>query len=129
MSRNIESIVHNHRVAAARRAANRPIWDARINIKGILGEYRDFGDDLTPEQVVEIYRRLHAALKAGVPAHWLDHGSEQFSFDLDELMDEFGQATPESFQLGDEKLLPVDELNDWLERLYDWADSRRVWLG
>lgn len=23
----------------------------------------------------------------------------------------------------------VDEFNEWLSALYDWADSRRVWLG
>lgn len=38
MPRTIESIVENHRVAAARRAAGKPVWDRKIDIKAVLYE-------------------------------------------------------------------------------------------
>lgn len=38
MPRTIESIVENHRVAAERRAAGKPVWDRKIDVKAILHE-------------------------------------------------------------------------------------------
>lgn len=129
MPRTVESIVSCHKVAAARRAARRPIWDARVNIKGILDEYRSFGDDLTPAQAVELSGRLLTAIKLGVPAAWLDASHKNFSFALDEVMEVFANATVDDFQIGSEKIDPVEDLNHWLDVLYDWGDAHRVWIG
>lgn len=37
MPRTLEIIVENHRVAAERRAAGRPVWDRKIDINSTCG--------------------------------------------------------------------------------------------
>lgn len=109
MPRTIESIVNCHAVAAERRAAGRPIWDAKANIKQFLDP------DAEPSEVAaNVARELRHAF-----ARRLRATSDNYDCDLDMLLDDlenFGDAT-------------VEDFDETLDRIYDWADENRIWLG
>jgi hypothetical protein len=74
-------------------------WTNTINIKPFI-------DPTQPADVVA--RRIQAKLIAA----FSDPG-----FDLADIIDDF------------EDIQTVEECDDALERLYDWADANNVWLG
>ncbi len=127
MPRTIETIVANHQLASALRAAGKPIWPHKINIKAILREEQSNED---PGILAAKANQIAKLLRAQVPARMLDCTDPDSDYDLIdvvELMEECTGAT-----LADELedgVSPVEIINDWLELLYDWADANRVWLG
>lgn len=128
MPRTIESIVSCHQEARARRRAGRPIWDLEIPIKSVLQDYEDAGDDLAAEHAVECCQRLHTMLSARVPPDWLEFTHPNFSFDLEEILDEFKDASVQGFSSADLGT-PSAQVDELLDRLYDWGNKYRVWLG
>lgn len=123
--RTIESIVENHRVAAERRAAGKPIWDRTINIKSILNEDRS---NTTNERAADVANRIGALIRVSVPKTWLDWESEAWDEDLLEVVEGMEALKPDSYD-GEDDFTPLDDLNNMLDQLYDWADRKRVWLG
>jgi len=130
MPRTVESIVESHRVASARRAAGKPIWDVKVPLKALLAEYAGFGDDLTAEQAVDMSHRLHALLKMCVPEAWRQYEHDNYSMDFEDLMERFELAAAVDFAPTEDCTdTPCEIINWWLEELYDWGDRYRVWLG
>lgn len=128
MPRTVESIVACHQEARARRRAGRPIWDASVPIKSLLQDCAGAGDDISASQAAELCHRMHALLRARLPPTWLDVNDPNFSFSLDELMDELRDASTDGFSNA-EWGTPVEQINGLLDQLYDWADRHRVWIG
>ncbi|EKC7897292.1 hypothetical protein FA341_15315 [Pseudomonas aeruginosa] len=125
MPRTIESIVENHRVAAERRAAGKPVWDRTIDIKAILHEDQS---NISNEHAAQVANRIGALIRSRVPADWLDWDSAALDEDLTHIVEGMEALKPDSYD-GEENVTPLDDLNSMLDQLYDWADGKRVWLG
>lgn len=125
MPRTIESIVENHRVAAERRAAGKPVWDRNIDVKAILQE--DQSND-SNEHAAEVANRIGALIRSRVPAAWLDWNSDDLDEDLTQIVEGMEALKPDSYE-GEADFTPLDDLNSMLDQLYNWADGKRVWLG
>lgn len=102
MARTLDGIVAAHTAAAARRAAERPVWDETIQIKKYLNN-----DDLSFGQIRD---RVAQALRA---SRWVTKGDETLRMAVENLE----EATDE------------DDFNAALDEVYDLADTDRVWLG
>lgn len=130
MPRTIESIVECHRAARVRRRAGKPIWDVTLRVKDLMEPYKEFGDDLTAAQAIELSHKIGALLDAKVPAAWREANHANYSLDFEDLVERFAQASVSDFtptkEHPDE---PVDVVNQWLDELYDWGDAFRVWIG
>lgn len=124
MPRSIENIVENHRVASKRRAAGKPIWDRRIDIKGLLGQDPS---NISDEHAAKVANQIAALIRSSVPASWLEACEEQDSA-LAEIVEGMEALAPDSYD-DDEDFSPLEDLNNMLDQLYDWADAKRVWLG
>lgn len=125
MPRTIESIVENHRVAAERRAAGKPVWDRKIDIKSILHEDQS---NTSNEHVAQVANRIGALIRSRVPAGWLDWDSDDLDEDLTQIVEGMDALKPDSYD-DEDAFTPLDDLNSMLDQLYDWADGKRVWLG
>lgn len=125
MPRTIESIVENHRVAAERRAAGKPVWDRKIDIKAIL---REDQSNTSNEHSAQVANRIGALIRSRVPADWLDWDSTDLDEDLAHIVEGMEALKPDSYE-GEEDFTPLEDLNSMLDQLYDWADGKRVWLG
>ncbi|HCF0591739.1 hypothetical protein [Pseudomonas aeruginosa] len=125
MPRTIESIVENHRVAAERRAAGKPVWDRKIDVKAILHEDPS---NTSNEHCAQVANRIGALIRSRVPAEWLDWDSADLDEDLTQIVEGMEALKPDSYD-GEDDFTPLDDLNGMLDQLYDWADGKRVWLG
>ncbi|MBP3062022.1 hypothetical protein SAMN05216576_107196 [Ectopseudomonas chengduensis] len=125
MPRTIESIVENHRVAAERRTAGKPVWDMTIDIKSILHEDQS---NTSNEHAAKVANRIGALLRSSVPTAWLEYGSSRVDFTLLEIVEGMEAQEPDSYE-GETAFTPLDDLNNMLDQLYDWSDRQRVWLG
>jgi len=130
MPRTIESIVRSHSLAAERRKAGLPSWAASVQFRAVLNRFRPYGDKLSKDQAVDFCHSIAKALRKGVPAAWLSEDNGSYSFEFEELLEEFEQATVASFTASpDWDCTPVEAVNALIDQLYDWADEHRVWLG
>ncbi|HHH9443065.1 TPA: hypothetical protein ACP32N_005053 [Pseudomonas aeruginosa] len=125
MPRTIESIVENHRVARERRAAGKSQWDRTINIKAILHEDQS---NESNDHVANVANRIGALIRQSVPTSWLEYGNEATDDELIEVVEGMEALKPNSYE-GEKDFTPLDDLNSMLDQLYDWADSKRIWLG
>lgn len=127
MPRTVESIVENHKAAAALRAAGKPVWSRSINIKSILSE--DQGNE-SPEHVAKVANSIAKLIRSRLPATMLDWKSDECDFDFLDAIESMEECTVKS--LAEDKangVEAVEMLNGWLDQIYDWADANRVWLG
>ncbi|HBO7965298.1 TPA: hypothetical protein L5C46_003765 [Pseudomonas aeruginosa] len=125
MPRTVESIVENHQIAAARRAAGKPVWDRTIDIKKILCEDQS---NTSNEHSAQVANRIGALIRNNVPAAWLDWESSYLDEDLAHVVEGMETLRPDSYE-AETDFTPLEDLNNMLEQLYDWADGKRVWLG
>lgn len=125
MTRTIEGIVENHRVASERRAAGKQIWDSTINIKSIL---REDPSNESDEHAASVANRIGSAIRISVPAAWLNHESDQVDEDILDIVEGLEALRPDSYK-DDKDFSPLDDLNGMLAGLYDWADAKRVWIN
>lgn len=128
MPRTVEHIVACHQAASALRAAGKPIWDKKINVRAIIQEDQD---NESPEHVAAISVRIAKLIRNTLPESFFDITHENYCSDLEDTVEALESCTVES--LADDKKLmgieAVDMFNDWMDALYDWADVNRVWLG
>lgn len=116
MPRTIESIVENHKVAAERRAAGKPVWDRTVKIRHLLTE------EDSPENAAKVGAAIASILRAKLPSRWFDPHSDEFDDDIDEIAYEMSRI-----DAADPKAL--DSVNLLIDELYDWADANRVWIA
>lgn len=127
MPRTVESIVANHQAAAALRAAGKPIWSRKIDIKAILRENQSSEDHAVIAAKANAIAKL---LRAQVPAYMFDITHPEFDFDFVDTVEMLEECTVSALASDLENGVEATEmLNGWLESLYDWADENRVWLG
>lgn len=105
MPRTIDSIVANHTEAARRRAAGLPVWDHRIDIKHLLD------DDTSDANARRVGHELHTILTRSA---WIKNNTDP---GLNDVL----------YNINDTDT--TDDLDYWLDALYDYADRDRVWLG
>jgi len=125
MPRTIEGIVENHRVAAERRAAGKPVWDREIAVKAILHEDKS---NTSNEHAAQVANRIAALIRSRIPAAWLDWNSDDLDENLTQIVEGMEALKPNSYE-GVADFTPLEDLNNMLDQLYDWADGKRVWLG
>lgn len=121
MHRTLDTIVANHQRAHALRQAGKPIWSRRIKIKHLIGE------DTTEEGAARVANAIATALRQQLPPHWLETGPDM-DFDLIEVVEGMESVTPTSYA-DDDDFTVLEDLNNMLGSLYDWADRQRVWIG
>lgn len=125
MTRFVEDIVESHRIARDRIAQGRPVWDRMIKIKSVI--FRDQANT-TEAHAAAVANEIAAIIRASVPASWLELDDDQYDEDLLEIVENMESLRPDSYA-DDPAFTVLEDLNDALESLYDWADSKRVWLG
>lgn len=124
MSRSLDGLLASHQLAEQRRAAGKPIWDRRLRLKDLLADSPDATSD---ERAAWVANRIAERLRRQLPAAWLETG-EEMDFELLEVVDGMEALTPTSYD-DDEDFSVLEDLNNMLGQLYDWADRRRVWIG
>jgi hypothetical protein len=125
MARSIENIVESHRIAAHRRKVGLPSWARTINIKPII---KQDPDNTSNEHAASVANRVAGLLRQALPAHWLDWQSNDQDEDITILVEELEALKPDSYD-DDPDFTPLEDLNNMLDRLYDWANIKRIWLG
>ncbi len=126
MARTIESIVESHRQARTLRAAGKPIWTYRADIRSIMQESRD----QSIERIVDIATRIAATLRRALPEHFFDVTSDDYDMVIDEAVEDLESYTVEGLrELEAEGIGAVSMFDGRLEEIYDWADRNRLWLG
>lgn len=127
MPRTVEHIAACHQAAAARREAGRPIWDKCIDVKAIIHEAKKAE---SPEHISSISQRIAELIRRRTPKFYFEIGHEAFDFDFVDAVEAMEQCTVKALEEdranGSEA---VEMFNGWLETLYDWADTNRIWLG
>lgn len=127
MPRTVESIVACHRAARALRAAGKSTWRLQIDIKGILRE--DPGNK-SPEHITSVANRIACLLRAKLPATAFYVTSDDFDFDLVDTVEMMEDCSVAALAADLENgVEAVEMLDGWLDTIYDWGDSNRVWLG
>lgn len=125
MPRTLESLVENHRVARERIAHGLPVWSRKINIKAILRRDQDNGSEA---HAASVANEIAALLRASIPAAELDIASDSYDESLAEIVEGMEQLRADTYS-DDPSYSALKDLNNMLDRLYDWADQERVWLG
>lgn len=106
MPRTPEGIVENFRAATELRRQGKPIWRLSLPVKPILHE-----GGTTPAEIIDKAKKIAKLIKEVVVI---------YDPDLAEIVEWFGDlsAAPDA-----------NELDEVLDRLYDWADKNRVWIS
>ncbi len=123
MSRSLDGLLSSHQLAEQRRAAGKPIWDRRLRLKDLLADSPDATSD---ERAAWVANCIAERLRRQLPAAWLETG-EEMDFELLEVVDGMEALLPTSYD-DDEDFSVLEDLNNMLGQLYDWADRRRVWI-
>jgi hypothetical protein len=123
MQGTLENRMECHRIAHARQVACKPIWDRKIDIKGIL---REDQKNKTDAHASSVAKQIAALLRTKLPKDMLDVTKTDGDWELSEIVEYLETLEPED---GIDGCSVLDCLNDQLAQLYDWADVNRVWLG
>lgn len=122
MPLTIEHIAEVHRLASKRRAEGKPVWDMTLSIQHLLN------DDSNDEMAAITANKIAAAIRATVPPEWLDGCHDNWDEKLDEIVIGMEALKPDSYD-DDPDFSPLEDLNNMLDELYDWADLKRVWIA
>lgn len=127
MPRTVETIVANHQAAAALRAAGKPIWSRRVDIKALIREDQASED---PVVIASKANRIAGLLRLRLPAPLFDCANPECDHDFVDVVEMMEECSVASLATDLENgVEAVEMLNGWLETVYDWADAERVWLG
>lgn len=118
MPRTIESIISNHKEAASRRAAGKPIWDHTVKFKDLLSL-----ETPSPAEISEKGKLVASRIEKGIPKAWIEPG-EEMDFELEDVL--LGLKWIVTEDDPKEGLIAIEEFNGYLDQFYDWADGRRV---
>lgn len=91
-------------------------WICKVDIKQHLGT------ETSNEAVRTAAGKIFAELKANLPKEWISWAVDDPDYELLHILQslEFAQ---------DDEDMECDHFNYILSELYDWADSKRVWIG
>ena len=88
---------------------------------------RNQSETRTPQGCAEAAHRIAAQVQQLVPRTWLTEGLAEFDFDLDNVVERLKAITPDLYP-GEDEDQRLDDLNECIAALYDWADDRRTHL-
>ncbi|MHC5194755.1 hypothetical protein ACYSUW_13470 [Pseudomonas frederiksbergensis] len=71
---------------------------------------------------------MAATIRANAPADWFVEGLPVFDTELCDIVECLEAMTPHRFP-GDNADTHIDDLNQLLARIFDWADDSNVCLG
>ena len=91
-------------------------WVCKVDIKQYLGT------ETSNEAVRNASRKILEELKSKLPEKWWSLSSDDADGYLQDLLDDLEFAQ-------DDEEITCEAFNYILSELYDWADSRQVWLG
>lgn len=78
----------------------------------------DISDVWTNDEPIEVKgKQIADKILATFPNDWFDFESDDYDEELDDIVDRFENIT------GYDDVRPVDEFDDVMAQLYDWADS------
>lgn len=97
----------------------------RIDIRSIV---RQYGRHPDPTRCADAARKIAEKLLSSLPETWMIEGLADFDFYLDRILSGLDQITAEIFP-GEEPDQRLDDLNECLTSIYDWADEKSIVLG
>lgn len=68
-------------------------------------------------------KMIASKIRQVFPNDWFDFDSESYDQDLDEIVEAFENIT------GYDDVPAVEEFDDWMEQLYEWADQEVAPFG
>lgn len=122
----VEHIVACHQSATALRRAGKPIWPHKINLAGQL---KEGGRNLTPATGASLANKIAQELRT-LPASFFDVTNLEADPDFIDLVDSLAAMSEAEFKEDMEHfdLEPAEIIDEWLEQIYDWCDTNRVWV-
>lgn len=109
------------------RAADKPIWPRKVNIKSIQREEQSSED---PAVIADKANRIAKLLRIPALARMFDYTDPDCDYDFVDAVEMMEECTVASLAVDlKSDAEAVDMMNAWLEAVYDWADANRVWLG
>lgn len=96
-----------------------------LRIQNVLARHRQASS--APECAAAAQDIL-TSLRHQMPCQWLIEGGEEFDFELARLVDGFEAIHPFAYP-ADPPDLALDDLNELLARLLDWADDLNIKLA
>lgn len=112
-------------VVVTPRVSHRPTARCSIPLRAITRERKP---DLSAVACASKAHRMAATIRAHVPADWFVEGINAFDTELCDIVENLEAMTPHKFP-GDCADSHVDDLNQLLARIFDWADDTNVCLG
>lgn len=95
-----------------------------LRIRNTLAAHRAAS---TAPECAAAAKDIVASLRQQVPCKWLVEGGEAFEFELAGIIEGLEAVTPVTYPV-DHPDRALDELNELVARLLDWADSRELKL-
>lgn len=102
----------------------RPSWSRTIPIRTILRAQQDYSAPACASKA----HRIASVLRAQAPDAWFTEGGGAFDLELCDIVENLEAMTPHTFP-GECRDYHIDELNQLVARLFDWADDANVSLG
>jgi hypothetical protein len=129
MPRTIEGLVEAHELATERRARGQNPWEGELTFMHVLAplaERFNAGDiTLTSQKLLEAFHAAAKEVRAKVP----QAQGKYFNGD-DEELENFVLTLEEWTVSHLENCSDIlDEFDDALDRLYDWANRNRWWIS
>lgn len=111
-------------VVVSTHVTRRATWSQTIAIRAIVRECRDFSAPACASKA----HRIARIFRVQAPEAWFIEGGGSFDLDLCDIIENLEAIEPHSFP-GECRDTHIDELNQLLARLYDWAEDANVFLG
>lgn len=125
MPRTIEGLVQCHQIARERARSGKPSWEGKLLFMSALAamveRFEDGDDTLTPQMMLDGFQEATKEIRAKVPQAQGDIVSiddqdlESFVLTIEQWTVSHIEASPDI----------LEEFNEQLDRLYDWADVNR----
>lgn len=123
--RTVEQIVATHQAASKLRKQNKSPWPYTANLEQVLETLQE---DPTVDQLLLGCKAMAAILRAALPITWLNIQHSEYDSTFEDLIERLEKFSADDLTDPDYDS-PSDAVDELiLEDLYDWADSRRIWL-
>jgi hypothetical protein len=125
MPRTVESIIEAHTAADHLRQSGKSIWPYQLHL--MQPAARDVAyETIDPHALKEKASDYAAAIEHRLPAAWLDMNSDDWDEDLDNIYYDLKDFDP--VKTPDYHKSPHEQMKSIIDRLYDWGDTKRVWI-
>ncbi len=120
MPRTAEHRVLAHQIATERLNAGKPVWASSISFANVFPEgCESMPEEPNDDQARSLGKQYAKMLRAN---RLVKKALEQSDWELEDILDAMECLT------SDENGSALDDLNEQLDALYDWADIHRLWV-